>query len=718
MKKILAFLITFALCIYGSGEAAAASTSTQTSQPTEAPIESDPARMAEPIPAATRFAGGSGTENDPYQIATAGQLAYMSQICGDMSDHSIWDYVQAYYVLIDDIALNDTSDFDSWGTNAPQWQWTPIAERSPAFCGHFDGQGHTISGMYIYDTRKGDGSSGGLGLFGNVDNATIQDLTITMSYIAADGAYVSAGSFSGEMSNSRMIRCKSDAVIEYPYAGNCGGLVGEVLDSSDKEGLIQDCEFNGKLMVSAYPTVGGLIGDALALREMRDCRCNGEIIELDATDYRAYIGGLIGKLSAGNSTIIDSCENEADIRLTDGQIGGLFGYLFVGLEKSNGKIIPDYLLIKNCKNSGDIFVEADSSYPIGGIAGGVYSGSCRSGQALYEASLEIVSCINTGDLSGNTAGGIMGEVSANCKWLFSNCINEGDIHAQKEAGGIVARASTSDNGAEITGCENRGSVYSETVSSAGIVGDANGMNILDSTNAMPLHISECSNSGSISGGDTISGFGGIVGGIRGVEAPIYIERCFNEGEITGGKSCRLGGILGDTSFADISGYKQDCFYVTNCVNHGVLKERKGNVLFTEALREDCESEGTNNNYTYLMSLGGTCIGGIVGFCKGGKVSMCVNMAEIWVDSKSTVPFTPQDVNRGVENEAEHIVFCGGICGIYFYTTKASQGTSLVDCLYSEPIPIGCFVSQEEYKIQNVKQVPLAEAEEWAGELLK
>lgn len=72
------------------------------------------------IQPAEAFAGGSGTEDDPFQIETAQQLALLAKVTNRYYDLDSYEeeklYRDGHYVLTADIALNDTSDFASWET--------------------------------------------------------------------------------------------------------------------------------------------------------------------------------------------------------------------------------------------------------------------------------------------------------------------------------------------------------------------------------------------------------------------------------------------------------------------------------------------------------------------------------------------------------------------------------------------------------------------------
>lgn len=96
------------------------------------------------------FASGSGTENDPFIIESASQLAYLAR-----SVSSGTAYKGEYIKLTNDIVLNDTSNWLSWGTAAPDNSWTAIGKSDEfSFCGTFDGDGHTVGGIYINNTNN------------------------------------------------------------------------------------------------------------------------------------------------------------------------------------------------------------------------------------------------------------------------------------------------------------------------------------------------------------------------------------------------------------------------------------------------------------------------------------------------------------------------------------------------------------------------------------
>ncbi len=116
---------------------------------------------------ATAFAGGTGTKADPYQIATGEQLAYLGRFGGTKD---------TYYRLTADIALNGTAQ-ENW-QGYPRKQWTPVS-----FSGHLDGNGKTVSGLYIVRT-EGVTINDVYGLFGTVNNGEITNLNLQKAYIS------------------------------------------------------------------------------------------------------------------------------------------------------------------------------------------------------------------------------------------------------------------------------------------------------------------------------------------------------------------------------------------------------------------------------------------------------------------------------------------------------------------------------------------------------
>lgn len=117
----------------------------------------------------TAFAGGSGTADDPWQIASADQLAYLPATVNDGSKSS---YMGAYFFVL-------TADLDMTGVDwRPIGNMNDIENHTTLFLGSFDGQDYTVSNL----TYKNDQFIVGAGLFGisvgeiknvNIENAVV-----------------------------------------------------------------------------------------------------------------------------------------------------------------------------------------------------------------------------------------------------------------------------------------------------------------------------------------------------------------------------------------------------------------------------------------------------------------------------------------------------------------------------------------------------------------
>ena len=103
------------------------------------------------------YGGGTGTQSDPYQISTAQHLANLAYMVNDGKE-----YKGKYFVMTNDITLNENviaSDGKNTQHNYDQYKiWKPIGRcgyfSDDVFHGTFDGRGHTVKGMVIYNNLK------------------------------------------------------------------------------------------------------------------------------------------------------------------------------------------------------------------------------------------------------------------------------------------------------------------------------------------------------------------------------------------------------------------------------------------------------------------------------------------------------------------------------------------------------------------------------------
>ena len=155
-----------------------------------------------------------------FEITTPEQLAGLAQLVNEGTE----DFKDKIIKLDEDIRLNETSNWESWDdTNKPDNEWTAIGTDAKLFKGTFDGQNHTISGIYISNSNDNQG------LFGYVYDGMIQNLSVADSYIQARN-YV--GGIVGYNNNGTVSNCSNSGTVT---GSGVGGIVGE------NDATVSDC---------------------------------------------------------------------------------------------------------------------------------------------------------------------------------------------------------------------------------------------------------------------------------------------------------------------------------------------------------------------------------------------------------------------------------------------------------------------------------------------
>ncbi len=237
---------------------------------------------------------GDGSKTEPYLIQSVDDLTLLSDMVYDGES-----FEGKYFLLTEDIMLNDTKKFYSWDTSAPENTLRPIGGPRTYFKGIFDGNGKTIKGFYFSDTLRNCA-----GLFGYIKGAEIKNLNIQESYVSgssdvgliagiaenslienvrAEGIVIAkdeAGGIAGSLSESKIEKAISS--VEVDSEGHAGGVAGyawksEVIYSSSKY------DITGGL------TAGGIVGH-LVDGTVRNSYSLGEI------SADSYAGGIAGYL--------------------------------------------------------------------------------------------------------------------------------------------------------------------------------------------------------------------------------------------------------------------------------------------------------------------------------------------------------------------------------------------------------------------------------------
>jgi hypothetical protein len=210
---------------------------------------------------------GSGTIGDPYQIATLENLYWISQNSTEWSK---------YYIQTSDIDASSTSTWNS-GTG-----WSPIGNISPYFTGNYNGNGHTINGLYISRIVSGMGLFG-TAIGGNITNLGIINVNITGAHHTAALVGTSAATISN---------CYSTGTIS--GSQYTGGLVGE---GSNVSNCYSSCSVTG------IATSGGLIGRGYGT--IRNCYSTGNVTRKSgygSTDLGGFVGIGAGTIQYCYST--------------------------------------------------------------------------------------------------------------------------------------------------------------------------------------------------------------------------------------------------------------------------------------------------------------------------------------------------------------------------------------------------------------------------------
>jgi hypothetical protein len=228
---------------------------------------------------------GDGSQLHPYRIASLGDIYWISL------NPSSWG---AYFVQTADI---DASPTMAWNGGAG---FLPIGSTSPYFYGRYDGQNHTITGLYI--NRP---TTDFVGLFGGtytgVKNLGLINVNIT------GGEYT--GALIGLTWGDSVNNCYSTGMIKSPSA-DVGGLIGW----NSGAGSIVMNSFSACSVNSNY-TAGGLVGH-MYHGTLSNCYAAGTV---SANNSNA--GGLIGV----NESVVDKCYAVGTVSAPS-NAGGLVGY--------------------------------------------------------------------------------------------------------------------------------------------------------------------------------------------------------------------------------------------------------------------------------------------------------------------------------------------------------------------------------------------------------
>lgn len=311
---------------------------------------------------------GDGTASNPFEIGTVGQLYWFEGfVNGSITAEDLTIAPEAACArLINDITVNPYLLACIATRNPGLADWTPIG-MTTGYSGTFDGQGHTISGIYC--DLPGTVEADYVGFFGTLaPGGSIRGLTLADTYVCAPAG-------------------KDDS--------KAGGIVGSVEEGA----RVDNCHFGGMVTTgdqAGRDTLGGIA--AVNCGEIRNCTVKGIVIGY----AKNAMGGIVGYMVKGT---VSGCVNEAEVKNlvpTSGRdsdaVGGIVGIL-------RGTI-------RDCCNKGTI-----NGNDAGGIAGDVM-GSDDSGTMILR-------CWNGGKV--DSGAGIAYWLSYDGV-IIKNCYNIGRVY--------------------------------------------------------------------------------------------------------------------------------------------------------------------------------------------------------------------------------------------------------------------------------------------------
>lgn len=351
-----------------------------------------PAQAFAVEPRAEKLAG-SGTADDPYQIATAQQF------------DSIRNDLTAHYILTQDIDLSSVADFQPIGSvTFADADEDGNMKAEKAFTGTLDGNGKTISNV----TVKDNGNLIGVGVFGvTMNQASITDLTLcnvtsTGSNALATGGLVGYGMSQGGVKNIKLTA--SSGKTNTITGTNCvGGGFGTTVTGC----TAKNCTINANDASGAKEGVGmgGIGGSMQCMTEIKNNHV--ENLTINAPGGHA-IGGLCGYTGNGNmpeafgteATVVENCSvKNLKINAKNAtHVGGLIGtnMYYMGME-------GQFVVASNCLVSGTITAGTDSSSIYGASTPGAVAGRA-AGCTIADKACDVSGLTINGKQAAQTVG--------------------------------------------------------------------------------------------------------------------------------------------------------------------------------------------------------------------------------------------------------------------------------------------------------------------------
>ena len=294
---------------------------------------------------------GDGTEVLPYLIETESDLlAFASKMDSE-------EFAGKYVKLTADIDLNPGWTASSTAPDV-SWPW-----KYNCFTGVFDGDGHTISGIYLNAKNSTGGDVDYVGIFGGFLGANksmeIKNLSIVNSYVCGGvtngyvGSLLGITSGGGTATTAKFSNLYVDTIVSSTKY-RVGGMVGYV-----QKGTVlnfEGCVFKGSVSTSMTgddANIGGFVGriepSTTSTIRFQNCAFYGTVTSQNAIQY---IGGFVGVITNAfeeNDIVFENC-------IAAGRIDAPTGAKNCGIfcKVSNGSAV---LVMKNCLYTDHFYID-------------------------------------------------------------------------------------------------------------------------------------------------------------------------------------------------------------------------------------------------------------------------------------------------------------------------------------------------------------------------
>ena len=382
---------------------------------------------------------GSGSVGDPYEITTLNNLYWIAATDTEVSSPDRTARWAAHYIQTADIDASATS---GWFSGAG---WTPIGNSTTAFTGSYNGNGHSVSNIFVDRNVINIGFFGIIGESSGTDKGNISNLSLTDVDIYGDDNYIGGLAAIQEASSNvdNVHVTGSVAGNENSISGstNVGGLIGET------SGEIDNCSFSGDVKSRWFS--GGLVGQlsgninnsfsegSLTTSKGESGGLIGVMVEgtvsssystteiSSSAGFAFFVGGFVGDVEDGT---INECYSTGDVLGFRGQAGG-----FAGRNKGQ---------INNSYSKGNVLRSGGTSTNFGGFVGWNQFG-------------KIINCYSTGTVEWESAPhptdkGFAGDISTGAGYEMTGNFWDTETSGQTTTSGNATGETTANMKTEST----------------------------------------------------------------------------------------------------------------------------------------------------------------------------------------------------------------------------------------------------------------------------